>query len=670
MDKTQDSIEPKVQLWGDRFSLAESNQQKLFKQAAKWYDLMNAVVNDKDFAPWRSKIFIPFLASKAWTLIPKLVQGQPKLVTSAKDPDVAKNTEMMLEHDWNNPERDEPMFKKLTDPLIDAIVVGKGFAKVPWTVKNKEIFEQLTKESSSVDEAGNPITTRELVLGKEKVTTKTIGFNNLVPVNIFDVFVSPSGYTLQDKPWVIIRTFETESSLKDRNDAKGGKFYQNLDKLSDLGASADSSAKYNRSRNRLLTQTDQVTADKTIKNIEIWECYDKETGKIVTIAGRSVIIRDQKNTYWHGRYPLVDFEIKPNAFSFWGQSIFQLGERAQAALNDTINHFMDNWNLAIEGMLIAEEGTELDDFTVEPGGVVKFTGQMPPQQFKFPNPDAGSLQMLQQIFRQSVEDVTVSSYASGTPNSAVDKTAGTGIGIQALQEAASDIISFMKQYFRLSIWEILDQWKENNKQFITAPVDVTVTQDGRRSKETIDPAYLQGNVNLELDDASMQPISKEVERENFTVYMKGLFDIADRAMAAQKPINIEYDDLAKEFSDKYGMNYEKFITDVAQGMPGAPETQDGVPGMPGGMPPGMPPMGAVPPQGAPIPQMGPQGAPQMPQGMPMPDMQGQPQGNPMDGMPMPDMNPNQINPADLPAPDTNPNDKQGILQRLMGMFRR
>src|ERR1017187_9787301 len=65
------------QLWQERYRLAYTNQLPLFKRFADWYDGMYAIVNTKNYSLWRSKVYIPILASKAWTMIAKFIAMRP-----------------------------------------------------------------------------------------------------------------------------------------------------------------------------------------------------------------------------------------------------------------------------------------------------------------------------------------------------------------------------------------------------------------------------------------------------------------------------------------------------------------------------------------------------------------------------------------------------------------
>jgi hypothetical protein len=404
-------------IWGTRYTQASGTQEQLFEKFEEWYKMMYAVRDDKNTAKWRSKVHIPLVSTKAWNLISKFIQQEPGFeVTVRRDPNaedpgdddlemIAEKVQRKMEADYHNPELSEPMRDKINACLVDAVVTGTGLAKVPWVTKNKKTYAHPVKDG--IVDYDHQIETEEL-----------IGYNDLQPVNIFDVFVAPSAVSLQDSPWVMIKSYKTLQELKDVNEAAKGNIYKNLDALQGAKAHADDFSVQKKARQSLTSDQDPVVDDKTVDLLEIFECYERDSDEICTYVRSSApgqsgkgssswtLIREQKNPYWHGKYPLVPFYIRRRPFSFWGESIFETTQRLQSAANDIFNHYLDNWSLAVDGGIMIEETSQVADFLVEPGFELVYRGEQP-KQFNFPAPDPNQLAIVMNKISEALENATI-----------------------------------------------------------------------------------------------------------------------------------------------------------------------------------------------------------------------------------------------------------------------
>lgn len=580
--ETTGGYENDAQLWQARYRVAYNNQLPMFKRFADWYDVMYAVVNTKNYNLWRSKVYLPILGSKAWQLISKFIALKPGFEVRVRDDgvsdedlgitselmDKAYKAQLKLEYDYDNPDMERPLREKLLSVLVDATVTGVGMAKVNWEVLTKTRYEYPVRADGTID------------MSTEKVTESTVGMNDLTPVNIFNFFIAPAATDLYGAPWVIIKEFKTLSELQAVNSSKGVEVYKNLDQLEGARSNGDPIAVYKKARNRLTTQIDPYTVDRTVDFLDIYECYDKATMSIKTFAnaggtatkGESnwIEIRSRKLPYWHGKYPLVRFTVKQRPYDFWGQGCFETSHRMQVAMNDIVNHFFDNMNLALDGMLIAPESAGINDYVVEPGGLITYRTEEP-KQFKFPDPNPVLFNTSMEFLMSQIESDTINGYAAGNPQSDTDKTRGTKGGILALQQAADDMTAFMRMNFQESIKTVGQMWLSNNQQFMSNTLTVIVKKDHTDKKVRIKPADLQANMELRVDEASMMPISDDQIKDQFTQFTGMLMQYQEAAMQQHNllgtpPMALNYDEITNEAAEKFGFrNVQAFIAKLPKG---------------------------------------------------------------------------------------------------------
>jgi hypothetical protein len=568
--------------WSERYSIASSNQSAMFQKFADWYDLMYAHMNTSKYALWRSKVFLPIVPSKAWSMIAKLQALSPGFevglygdaLNDDKLQENANKMQWILERDWDNPCFDEPMADKEFSSLVDAVVAGTGIAKVPRTYESHTRYQHVAdpEDDESYD------------MTKDERIDSFRGYNDLIPHDIFATFIAPGSKTLQKAPWIILEDFTTYQELVDTNkslnpDGKDQDKYHNLDKVKDLKATNDPNAQYKKSRERLTTSEDDITTDTTLAQFRRYECYEKSTGDIYTfVAGQTssgdtdewIEIECRKNPFWHGKYPLVMFYVKKRPHSIWGQGVFEDTERLQSAFNDTFNHYMDQLNMT-DGMITRKSNDAKFSYIVEPGGEILYENDKP-DQFKFPEPSEALFTMALNFIEAQVEDATISSYAQGTPNSATDKTTGTATGIQALQTAAGDKIGAFKQNFATTLRQVGSMWLSNNQQFTDEDTVVMGTEKGKRKAVTVKPKDLQGRMSLRINEASMEPETKEQRVAKFLAYLQQLQALqaaslqqAQSTKWATKPIYVDYVSLVQDLSDKMGeANFDKILLDNAE----------------------------------------------------------------------------------------------------------
>lgn len=502
--------------WKSRFESCEQDQQALFNRVSKYYDILYAIQNTSNIAPWRSKIYIPILASKAWDLVSRLSGVLPYFQTKIDDigwdeekmdfvipMDVRKRQmrlDAKLRKDYTEGS-DEPMKLKVADTLLDAVVAGTGWAKASWETKDDVIY------SKEIDDEGmvkNP--------DKDKETTeKDKGCNQFEPLNFFNVFPAKNAPSWGKLPYLIVRYYKPFFELEKNSN-------YNLSDLNDEPSPLNFNSQ-NNARNRIVNDRQITPGDASVKTATIYECYErKKDGVYLTTYAEGKggngwkKIRPEGKRYWHKYFPVVPFYIRRKTFSPFGESLFENNATLQSATNDILNHYMDNLNVSLDSMIMYEDGTLTNDFVVEPGGEITYTGEVP-KQFKFPEPNPAQLSQVINVLQGAIEQATVPQYISGVPDSSTDKTAGTAKGISLITEAATEKIGFMKDNFKQSMTIIGRINLSNLAQFQDRPERIEYTEDGETKPDVIMPADYQGKVGLTIDDDSLLPLTKDEKRD-------------------------------------------------------------------------------------------------------------------------------------------------------------
>ena len=568
--------------WQDRFDIAKNYQQPLFEKWAKWYDDMYAHVTNQAMAPWRSKVYMPIISSKVWDLISRFIQYRPGWDISVRTlpvntldkeafdlymDDMNKKVEkvkMKLDYDYDCPLMDDSIQSELLAVMLDACVTGQGIGRAPYLTKKTD-YKSYVKGESGMD------------YSKVENKAATEGYNAFQGVNIFHFFLMPGAKSLQKSPWIIVSDQVPLYELQ-----RDPKFDQTAVKTLKTGAIVNEFARYEASRNRLVTTEDATALDTTTQMAQIYECWDKEFNELVIYGegekGWVELFRGQ-NVYWHRKYPLVKFSVRDKPHQFWGESIFENSETLQSAVNDIFNHFMDAHNMA-DGMIAIEEGSVVEPYIIEPGGELRYRGELP-KQFKFPSPDAGTVTQALDVITGAIENATISQYASGVPNSSTDQTQGTATGVTRMMEAAAEKVGFMRSNFRRSWREVGQMWLSNTQQFMRTDVVTERTIKGEKETEVLRPEDMVGIFGVRIDDGSFEPISKDQKRTNFLAYKDFVLGIqagsvaqAERTQDPNQAVNLDFAELMQRGSEHFGESAAHFtvpVTAITPQLPTPPE---------------------------------------------------------------------------------------------------
>lgn len=553
--------------WASRFEIAKTYQLPLFQKWAKWYDDMYAHVTNQNMAPWRSKVYMPIISSKVWDLISRFIQYRPGWDVSIRTLPVAtlskeafdlymddmnrkvEKVKMKLNYDYDNPLMEDPIQDELLGVMLDACVTGQGVGRAPY-LNRTTAYKSYVKGDTGMD------------FQKVKVDTAKEGYNAFTGVNIFNFFIKPGAKSLQKSPWIIIADQVPLFELQ-----RDPKIDQAKLKTVTAGAITNEFAQYEASRNRLITTQDANAADTTTQMVQTYECWDKEFNELIIygVGGEGwVELYRGTNVYWHKKYPLVPFYVRRKPYQFWGESIFENSETLQAAINDIFNHYMDSHNMA-DGMIAIEEGSVVEPYVIEPGGEIRYRGEMP-KQFKFPSPDASGVQTALNIINGAIENATISQYASGVPNSSTDQTQGTATGVTRMMEAAAEKVGFMRANFRRSWREVGQMWLSNTQQFMTTDVVYTQKVKGEEKNEVLRPEDMLGIFGVKVDDGSFEPISKDQKRQDFVTFKDYLLQLqaasveqATRTQDPKQALNLDFNELMQRGAEHFGETSANFI---------------------------------------------------------------------------------------------------------------
>ena len=320
-------------LVNDRFERARSHrvthQDEIWKRSYQnWRGEL-----DQTLYPWRSKLFIPWSFTVVETIIPKVFARDPKWRALSRSPDFEEDgpqtVQDLLTYQWIR----LGMRTKMYDYIKDSLMFSKAFAKVSWN------FQTKTK------------TYKEPIVGKDDVITfetrtKSEIANDDPKIDIvdpFDIYVDPDATSLDDAVYLIHRKTIPLDTLKENPN------YKNLDKIKQ----ANYADQY---MDKLVRHKDNIPQkDKHKELVEVLEYWEED--RLIVVANRGVVLRDDPNPYWHKMIPFVELDDYRDPHKFYGQSELSVIDPLQREINSIRNQRRDWDNIALNPPILMVPGT-------------------------------------------------------------------------------------------------------------------------------------------------------------------------------------------------------------------------------------------------------------------------------------------------------------------------
>jgi len=367
----------------------------------KFYKLYRSY-RDKTVYPYKSNIFVPYIFSIVESVVPKMlgtifntrpiISVQPRKGSSAT---LAKLMERLLEYQLD--EEQLEFFTKILEFFKECAVYGTSFMKVIPRFNDDELA--------------------------------TFNYIDLEPIDLFHIFPDFRAKSIRRMKYIIQLSYMDYDELE--RYAKQG-FYKNVKEVKDYIESMINVDSYKRERLTDIGILDEYGYDANRKVVEILEYWDMD--KIYTIGARKVVLKEEDNPFG-GLLPFIMARYIPVQHELYGIGIPEVSEVLQEELNTVRNQRMDNVNLIINRMFIANKYADInfDQLTSYPGNVI-LTNDVTAIQPLDTRDITKSAYMEEEIIKRDIDNaVGEYEYSRG----ALPPRKETATGIVRLQQAAN-----------------------------------------------------------------------------------------------------------------------------------------------------------------------------------------------------------------------------------------
>lgn len=562
------------------FAERKRDHEEFCRRVERNYKSYRAIIDRKSKADsWNNKLAPPYVAQVVDTVVANLVDDgfqvqvlpRPRVADPVEIERLAAGArahELLL-----NYQIDRDRFNKKQNLFIlQNAIAGVSVAKPRWVTETGTATVLRTIEIPVADETGAVDEVRRLFEPMVSENAVVCDDPTVEIVRVEDFLWEEAATDIQAARWCVHRVATSMDEL--RMMQRLG-IYENVDQLDDSAIEQGYDDEFN-------VYDRDLNKDKRMKNrVELLEYWCKEGGEVrcVTIANRKVVLRDERNIYWHGKYPFVVCTTRPDLFSINGRSIVEAIAPLQEQLWSLSNQRLDNLEL-INNAIFAfrDDVLDPDAFEFYPGAKWSVPGDVSAAVQMFaPNPVVSQISLeAEAMVKGDLQNVTGGlPFLSGSNSQGVDQTTATGVSI--ITSLAQRMVAHQKLMVNWAYEEIFQQVMALNQQFVREDrVVPMIGKDGFVAFEGIAPETLSGDFQVRVK-VGTESLQRQERRAEAQALLQVTAQVAPIMAAVGTPINLKavYEDFLRAFGKDAT---EKYFT----AMPQPPAGPPGLPGAGGG----------------------------------------------------------------------------------------
>lgn len=568
------------------------------ERANRWKQMYRAYRSYVDKRPpgsWESRLFLPESFKQVETILPRLVAQLPRFrcePVGEEDVQPAEVMEFLLNHSAET----SGLYIELTSCFKDALIYGTGILKVfrgdilETATRTVPVMEDIVTQIAEplidpdtgqplLDPDGNPVLdTRDEVVGQMPIGYEVEQYDRVAydgpmakALDPFNFWIAPEAEEVDPARYTFDRSFLDKEEVQDRIE-------QGIYHWPEFDADRSSGSYEDIPSIERLAEIGLTNAGLPLGKFEALECWTKR-GMQITVLNRQVVVRVQKNPFWHKQKPYIRFVNYPMPHEFYGIGEVEAISGLQNAINAIQNRRLDEVVLKLHQPTAVNPDLlhSLDDLIRKPGQVIRTRGDIPSKDV-LSTIDLGDVNSSAYVevdhLKQSIQETTgVSNVQQGLESTQSETATGTAI----LQEMGSTRFGFKSRLFELGALKRLGKQMGSILQQFTPKERVIrlLGPAGEYMFQNVDPLAIQGALDYSIETSSIIQ-SETVKREQ----AMGLFNILYPVLAQLPPgvplppgITALVEDILEAFGKKQKGRYLA----PSPMMPGLPSGQSEVP---------------------------------------------------------------------------------------------
>lgn len=442
-----DSESALIKKWKKRFTRAENYLRPYRAKWLRMYKLYRAYQEKVNYA-YQTRLMPPIAFQIVETVASRMVTAKRKTRVFPRERKDVNSKSIQAWDDLVNYDFDViKLQKKIPRWIKSAATYGNGIGMVTW----------LTDESIDYDD---PF---------------------LTICDLWDIMPAPETEDLEeDCPWLIRRIIKSKEKIERDEKARGDNaLYKNVNFLHPKQVEDWKQERYDinvKKMGQIQSASSKVQSEAVIKvtgekyerekMVELWECFDFEEGKLVTIGNREILMRNDETPYRevnHGRIflNLSDHEVN---WEMWAIGHIEPVETTIVEIADLRNQRMDDVILMLDPVvkIRKDSGISKNDIIFAPGAKWELRKMDDVVVERLPDVSLMGVNEERMLYDEIEKTLAISEYVQGVPQSA-----GEPVGKVAMLIGQSNLrLSTFVQNLSETLTRLANILIEMNREFI------------------------------------------------------------------------------------------------------------------------------------------------------------------------------------------------------------
>jgi len=442
-----DSESALIEKWKKRFTRAENYLRPYRGKWLRMYKLYRAYQEKVNYA-YQTRLMPPIAFQIVETVASRMVTAKRKTRVLPREKKDVDSKSIQAWDDLVNYDFDViKLQKKLSLWIKSATTFGNGIGMVSW----------LTDSSIDYDD---PF---------------------LTICDLWDIMPAPETEDLEeDCPWLIRRIIKSKEKIERDEKSRGDNaLYQNVNFLQSKQVEDWKQERYDiniKKMGQIQSAESKAQSESVIKvtgekyerekMLELWECYDFEEGKLITIGNREILMRNDETPYQevnHGRIflNLADHEVN---WEMWAIGHIEPVETTIVEIADLRNQRMDDVILMLDPVvkIRKDSGISKNDIIFAPGAKWELRKMDDVVVERLPDISLMGVNEERMLSDEIEKTLAISEYVQGMPQSA-----GEPVGKVAMLIGQSNLrLSTFAQNLSETLTRLANILIEMNREFI------------------------------------------------------------------------------------------------------------------------------------------------------------------------------------------------------------